>query len=142
MVGGSWHSTSLDYGDGDMFRFEKLDVWQKAIALAGRIYNVTSRFPDSERFGLVSQLRRAAVSISSNIAEGSGRSSAKEFVRFIDISFGSLMEVVSQIQIAQNQAYLAPDDHRAIYTDAEELARMLSGLRSSIEARNRTSPSD
>ncbi len=125
-----------------MFRFEKLDVWQKAIALAGRVYNVTSRFPDNERFGLVSQLRRAAVSVSSNIAEGSGRSSAKEFVRFIDISFGSLMEVVSQIQIALNQAYLAPDDHRTIYSDAEELARMLSGLRSSIEARNRKTPSD
>ncbi len=125
-----------------MFRFEKLDVWQKAIALAGRVYNVTSRFPDNERFGLVSQLRRAAVSVSSNIAEGSGRSSAKEFVRFIDISFGSLMEVVSQIQIALKQAYLAPDDHRAIYFDAEELARMLSGLRSSIEARNRKTPSD
>ncbi len=125
-----------------MFRFEKLDVWQKAIALAGCIYKVTSRFPDGERFGLVSQLRRAAVSISSNIAEGSGRSSDKEFVRFIDISFGSLMEVVSQIQIALNQSYLAPDDHGSIYADAEELARMLSGLRSSIEARNRTTPSE
>ena len=124
-----------------MFSFEKLDVWQKAISLAGRIYSVTSRFPDGERFGLVSQLRRATVSISSNIAEGSGRSSSKEFVRFIDISFGSLMEVVSQLEIARNQSFLAPDDHGSLYADAEELARMLSGLRSSIEARSQTTPS-
>lgn len=118
-----------------MFRFEKLDVWQKAIAFAGKIYDSTGQFPDGERFGLVSQVRRAAVSVSSNIAEGSGRGTGKEFIRFLDIAYGSLMEVVSQLQIAVNQKFLNAEDHQNLYADAEELARMLSGLRSSIQSR-------
>lgn len=119
-----------------MFRFEKLDVWQKAIVFASRVYSVTRAFPDTERFGLVSQLRRAAVSISSNIAEGSGRSSDREFIRFLDISYGSVMEVVSQIQIALDQQFIQVDDHQSLYSQADELARMLSGLRGSLRPRD------
>ena len=121
-----------------MFRFEKLDVWQRAVAFAGKVYERTGEFPDGERFGLVSQVRRAAVSVSSNIAEGSGRGTGKEFIRFLDIACGSLMEVVSQLQIAVNQKFLKMEDHQSLCADAEELARMLSGLRSSVESRTKT----
>ena len=72
-----------------MFRFEKLDVWQKSVEFADRVYAVTKSFPSDERFGLTSQMRRAAVSISSNIAEGSGGSSDKDFAHFLEIAYGS-----------------------------------------------------
>jgi four helix bundle protein len=115
-----------------MFNFEKLDVWQKAIDFADLIYNETRAFPAEERFGLTNQLRRAAVSISSNIAEGSSRSSKSDFARFVEIAAGSVFEVVSQAFIAHRQGFLSEDQFRKIYTDAEELSRMLSGLRKSL----------
>ncbi len=115
-----------------MFNFEKLDVWQKAIDFADLIYNKTRAFPSDERFGLTNQLRRAAVSISSNIAEGSSRSSKSDFARFVEIATGSVFEVVSQAFIAHRQGFLSEDQFRKIYTDAEELSRMLSGLRKSL----------
>jgi len=99
-----------------MFNFEKLDVWQKAIDFANLVYNETRAFPAEERFGLTNQLRRAAVSISSNIAEGSSRSSKGDFARLLEIAAGSVFEVQFQ----------------RIYNDAEELSRMLSGLRKSL----------
>ena len=115
-----------------MFRFEKLDVWQKAVDFADRVYVVTRDFPAEERFGLTSQMRRASVSISSNLAEGSGRSSNKDFSHFVEIAYGSLMEVVSQTQVAFRQSFLNDDDRGVLYIAAEELARMLSGLRASL----------
>lgn len=115
-----------------MFNFEKLEVWQKAIDFADLIYSENRSFPSDERFGLTNQLRRAAVSISSNIAEGSSRSSKSDFARFVEIATGSVFEVVSQAFIAQRQSFLSEDQFRDIYTDAEELSRMLSGLRKSL----------
>ena len=115
-----------------MFNFEKLDVWQQAIDFADLIYNRTRAFPPDERFGLTNKLRRAAVSISSNIAEGSSRSSKGDFARFVEIATGSVFEVVSQAFIAQRQRLLNENEFRQIYTDAEELSRMLSGLRKSL----------
>ncbi len=79
-----------------MFRFEKFEVWQNAIEFAELVYTATRAFPADERFGLTSQMQRASVSVSSNIAEGSGRASDKDFARFVEIAYGSLMEVVSQ----------------------------------------------
>ena len=115
-----------------MFRFEKLEVWQKAVEFADCVYEITRGFPDDERFGLTSQTRRAAVSISSNIAEGSGRSSDKDFAHFVEIAYGSLMEIVSQMQVAFRQSFLQAQKRSELYQRAEELARMLSGLRSSL----------
>jgi four helix bundle protein len=125
-----------------MFRFEKLDAWQMAIELAERVYKVTSQFPDNERFGLTSQMRRSAVSISSNIAEGSGRSSDADFARFLEIAYGSLMEIVSQSAIAKVQGFLKHGEHEELYEAAERLARVLSGLRSSLSQRHPKRPSD
>ena len=115
-----------------MFGFEKLDVWQKAIEFADVVDSATRKFPPDERFGLTNQMRRAAVSISSNIAEGSSRNSRKDFARFIEIATGSLFEVVSQSHIGRNQGFLTPDEFQIIYTACEEQSRMLSGLRRSL----------
>lgn len=112
-----------------MFRFEKFDVWQQAITFVDAIYDHTKAFPREEQYGLTSQMRRAAVSVSSNIAEGTSRSSDKDFSRFVEISYGSLMEVVSQSQIAKRQEFLSDGEFESIYGLAEELARMLSALR-------------
>jgi four helix bundle protein len=79
-----------------MFRFEKLDVWRLAVELVDKVYIFTKVFPADERFGLTNQMRRAAVSISSNIAEGSGRISDKDFARFVEISYGSLKWYLKQ----------------------------------------------
>lgn len=116
-----------------MINFEKLQVWEKAIEFADIVYSITGDFPADERFGLTNQMRRAAVSISSNIAEGSSRSSRKDFVRFIEIAAGSLHEVISQAYISRNQGFLTATQFQALYLSAEEQNRMLSGLRRSLQ---------
>ncbi len=115
-----------------MFNFEKLDVWQKAIEFADLVYTVTRNFPDAEKFGLTNQMRRAAVSISSNVAEGSSRMSRTDFARFVELATGSLFEVVSQGTIGLRQGFLNKEEHARIYAAAEEQSRMLSGLRRSL----------
>ena len=115
-----------------MFNFEKLDVWHKAIDFADQIYAITRSFPDSERFGLTNQMRRAAVSISSNLAEGSSRTSKNDFSRFIEIAVGSIFEVVSQATISKRQGFLSEEAFAKIYTAAEEQSKMLSGLKRSL----------
>ena len=115
-----------------MFNFEKLDVWQKAIDFDNLIYNETRTFPSEERFGLTNQVRRASVSISSNIAEGASRSSRTDFARFAEIAAGSVFEAASQTSITRPQSFLSGDQFARIYTDAEELSRMLSGLRKTL----------
>jgi four helix bundle protein len=115
-----------------MFNFEKLDVWQKAIDFADVIYTHTRHFPADERFGLTNQMRRAAVSISSNIAEGTSRMSQTDFARFIEIATGSVFEVVSQSSIGRRRGFLSEESLRALYSAADEIGRMLSGLRNSL----------
>jgi four helix bundle protein len=115
-----------------MFNFEKLDVWQKAIDFADLVYSSTRSFPDDERFGLTNQMRRAAVSVSSNIAEGSSRISKTDFARFLEIATGSAFEVVSQAFVGRRQGFLGENAFHAIYDAAEEQSRMLSGLRRSL----------
>ncbi len=112
-----------------MFNFEKLETWQKAIGFADDVYRISRTFPNDERFGLTNQMRRAAVSISSNVAEGCSRSSRVDYARFVEIAAGSVFEVVSQSFISRNQGFLGPEDFQNLYTGAEELSRMLSGLR-------------
>ena len=115
-----------------MFNFEKLEVWRKAIEFAELVYVLSKSFPDEEKFGLSSQMRRAAVSISSNIAEGSARHSRDDYARFLEIAAGSLFEVVSQSFIARRQDFFDEGSFKQIYAAAEEQSRMLSGLRKSL----------
>jgi four helix bundle protein len=115
-----------------MFGFERLEVWKKSIDFADQVYRVTRAFPDDERFGLTSQMRRPAVSVSSNIAEGSARYSKADFAHFLEIATGSVFEVVSQSFISRQQGFLAGADFSTLYAAAEEQGRMLSGLRKSV----------
>jgi four helix bundle protein len=115
-----------------MFGFEKLEVWQKSIDLTDLVYAFSRAFPADERFGLTSQMRRSSVSIPSNIAEGSGRGSNPDFARFVEFSYGSVMELVTQSTIAHRQGFLSRSDYEQTYELSEQIARMLSGLRSSL----------
>ncbi len=115
-----------------MFGFERLEVWEKAILFADTVYSITRDFPSDEPFGLTNQMRRAAVSISSNIAEGSSRNSKKDFARFVEIATASLFEVVSQSFISRHQGMLSPEEFQELYLAAEEQGRMLCGLRRSL----------
>jgi four helix bundle protein len=115
-----------------MFNFEKLDVWQEAIQFADLVYGLTGDFPSEERFGLTNQMRRAAVSVSSNIAEGSSRVSRTDFARFVEIATGSLFEVVSQTTIAFRRKMIGQSKYDEIYAAAEKQSKMLSGLRRSL----------
>ena len=114
------------------FSFEKLDVWQRAIALAKLVYEMTASFPSEERFGIVSQMRRAVVSISANIAEGMSRWSRVEQARFVEIAYGSLMELVSEAKVAEQQGFLSTGNYTRLRAEAGEISRMLSGLRRSL----------
>lgn len=116
-----------------MFNFEKLEVWQKSVLYAGTVYRITRSFPGEERFGLTNQIRWAATSISSNIAEGSARPPA-DFSKFIGYASGSLSEVITQATIARNEGFITQDDCNILYSSGEEIAHMLSGLRKSIAA--------
>ena len=115
-----------------MFKFEKLNVWQKAIDFADLVYSKTKSFPSEERFGLTNQMRRAAVSVSSNIAEGSARVSDADFARFVEIVTGSLFEVVSEATVAKRREFVSNESFSVIYKAAEEQGRMLSGLRRTL----------
>ncbi len=115
-----------------MFNFEKLEVWHKAIEFADQIYVLTRSFPENERFGLTNQMRRAAVSISSNIAEGSSRSSKSDFARFVQMAAGSVFEVVSQATICHRRGLLSEEAFARLYAAAEEQSKMLSGLKRSL----------
>src|SRR6185437_5934942 len=113
--------------------YEDLVAWQKAMALVTEIYRATESFPVKEMYGLTNQMRRAAVSIPSNIAEGQARLSTKEFRHHLSIARGSLMELKTQIQISQNLRYLAPDAAVRLLAPANELGRILNGLIASIQ---------
>lgn len=106
-------------------RYEDLIAWQKAYALVLRVYGLTRSFPADERYGLTSQLRRAAVSIPSNIAEGFGRYTRPDYLRFLDMARGSTYELQTQLRLAQDLGYLADP---SIHDEIAELERILNGL--------------
>ncbi|MFZ0435146.1 MAG: four helix bundle protein [Chthoniobacterales bacterium] len=114
------------------FRFEKLDVWHDARRLNRLVYECTKAFPEKERFGLVNQIRRASVSVSSNIAEGSGRNSDPDFARFLEIAYGSLMETASQLFLAHDEAYLSHATFTEIMDQIHLIASRLSALSKSL----------
>ena len=115
------------------FAFENLAAYQRALDLVDKVYDLMKGFPAEERYALCDQLRRAVVSIPSNIAEGMGRLSGKEQVRFIEISYGSLMEVYCQLTIAKRRNYISDEVFRALAGDIENIAKPLSGLRRSLK---------
>jgi four helix bundle protein len=115
--------------------YRDLVAWQKAMKFVTQIYEVTQQFPPEERYGLTNQLRRASVSVPSNIAEGQARFSQKEFHHFLSQARGSLVEIETQLLIAKNLKYVQPAKADALLAVADELGRILNGLIASIKNR-------
>jgi four helix bundle protein len=113
--------------------YRDLIAWRKAMRLVTEIYQATRVFPKDETYGLTSQLRRAAVSVPSNIAEGQARFSRKEFHHFLSLARGSLVEIETQVIIAQNLDYLTQNQSQPLLAEAAELGRILNGLIASIK---------
>jgi four helix bundle protein len=114
--------------------YKDLVVWQKGIALAKAIYQLTSRFPSEEKFGLVAQMRRAAVSIPSNIAEGQARHTTGEFIQFISHAEGSTAELETQLILSLELGFTAKEQTANEFSLLDEIRRMLNGLRRKLSA--------
>lgn len=112
--------------------YKDLVAWQKAMELVVKIYHVTDEFPRQEVFGLVNQVRRAAVSIPSNIAEGQGRGTTRDFLHFLAVARGSLQEVETQLLIANRLGYLPENNTGPLINLIGEVARIMHGLRASL----------
>lgn len=115
-----------------MHRFKDLEIWKKSRQLCKSVYEVTGHFPDSEKFALTNQLRRASVSIPSNIAEGASRKSNKDFSRFLEIAIGSCYEMETQLLISNDLGFL--DDHslEKLLTSLNSIVKMISKFKSSL----------
>jgi len=116
-----------------MHNYKDLKVWQKGRELVKDVYHRTESFPDSERFGIVSQIRRSSVSICANIAEGSGRNTEKEFLNFLKIGRGSSFETETLLILSKDMEYLSDEDYTILTGNVVEIQRMLHGLIKSIE---------
>lgn len=114
-----------------MINFEKLEVYQQAVVLALDIYRITKNFPKDEQFGIISQIRRAAVSVSLNIAEGSSRSK-KEFSHFLDMARGSCYELVPLLKISLELDYIKNSEYLTLYKRVDALAKRINALKNSV----------
>jgi len=115
-------------------RFRRLEVWNKAMTFVEKMYKVSSKFPDKELYGLTSQIRRAAVSIALNIAEGSGSNSDAEFKRFLNIALRSSYEVMCGLEIACRLDYCSKKDSEELLINCDELSAMITGLRNKLKS--------
>lgn len=122
-----------------MKNFKELEVWQKAVKLATETYKLTDSLPRAERFGLTIQARRAAASVAANIAEGWGRGSTREYIQFLLIARGSLMELETHLIIARQLNYFGPEGLESIQTSIEIVGKMLNRLVLALKARQRFS---
>lgn len=113
--------------------YRDLIVWNKSMDLVSEVYRLTKRFPREETYGLISQLRRAAVSVPSNIAEGQGRHYRREFVHFLRTARGSVMEIETQVLISSRLGYIDDAEGRALLAGCDEVSRLLQGLINSQE---------
>lgn len=113
---------------GIVYSFEKLNVWQEAKKLVIDVYHLLDELPKFEKYALCDQIRRAIVSVPSNIAEGSGRKSLKEQIRFLELSYGSLMETYNQLLIAIELTYITEESVEAIKPRIDSVAKMINGL--------------
>jgi four helix bundle protein len=118
--------------------YQDLIAWQKSMDLVEAVYRVTAEFPRTEIYGLRAQLRRAAISIPSNFAEGEGRRSKREFYHFLTIAHGSIRELETQTLIAERLSYITPDTRAQVLRASSEVGRLLTGLSNSL--RNREKP--
>lgn len=116
-----------------MHRFKELMIWKKSRVFCSSIYEVTSKFPDSEKFGLTNQLRRASISVASNIAEGSSRKSNKDFARFLEIAIGSAYEIETQLLIASDLNFITNKQSEVLLSDIQDIIKMISKFKSTLK---------
>ncbi len=116
-----------------MHRFKDLEIWKRSRKFCAAIYEITSKFPDSEKFGLTNQLRRASVSIPSNITEGSSRHSNKDFSRFLQIAIGSAYEIETQLLIAFDLKFISEKESNNLTAELEEIIKMTSRFKSTLK---------
>ena len=116
-----------------MFRFEELDIWKLAVEYADEVYDLTEKLPVSERYNLIEQLKKAALSISNNIAEGSGAATKKNFSSFLNISVSSLLETVNILHFAKAREYISEEERIKFYKKAETLAKKINAFRNSLK---------
>ena len=114
------------------YAFENMNAWQESRKLVKAVYQLLDTFPNFEKYALCDQIRRAVVSVPSNLAEGSGRTSDKEQLRFYEIAYGSLMETYNQLILAVDLNYIGEDNLNALKPQIDTVARMMNGLRSSL----------
>jgi len=115
-----------------MHRYKELEIWKRSINLIVSVYELTKEFPSEEKFGLTNQLKRAVVSVASNIAEGAGRNSNKEFNQFLGIAMGSILEVETQLIIAEKLSYLKEDQLESLLDMIDQLIRMTKSLQNKL----------
>ena len=115
------------------YSFEELDVWQKSKGFTVRIYEVTTNFPNAEKFGLVSQLRRASVSVSSNLAEGSSRTSNKDQTRFYMMAYSSGVEVLNQLIISRELKFIDDETYSELRSEIEVITAMINSLHKAMK---------
>lgn len=113
--------------------YKDLIVWQKSIALVSKVYSLTKRFPSDEKFGLISQLTRASISVPANIAEGWGRESRKNYIQFLRVSRGSLFELETLLIISKNEGFITSEAFQDISLNTDELTRMLGSMIKKLE---------
>lgn len=116
------------------YQFERLNAWQESRKLVVAVYQLLKKIPNEERYALCDQLRRAAISIPSNIAEGNGRIAIKEQIHFLEIAYGSVMEIYCQLQLALDLGYISEEDFNQIKPLIYNTSKLISGLRSSKTA--------
>ncbi len=121
-----------------MSTFRNLKVWQKSMILVTKIYNETKTFPQEEIYGLTAQMRRASISIPSNIAEGYGREGKNDYLKFLNIAMSSLYELQTQVEIGKNLNFTTENNFKSIYEDTRELERMLSSFIRTIKISKQT----
>ena len=116
-----------------MHRFKELDIWKRSRVFCTTIYELTTNFPESEKFGLTNQLRRASVSIPSNIAEGSSRNSNKDFSRFLQITLGSAYEIETQLLIANDLGFISKKELEVTISELNQIIKMISKFKSRLK---------
>ena len=116
-----------------MHRFKELEIWKRSRFFCSKIYGITSKIPESEKFGLTNQLSRASISIPSNIAEGSSRKSNRDFSRFLEITLGSAYEIETQLLIASDLEFIPINDLNVLLSELEEITKMINSLIKSMK---------
>lgn len=122
----------LEIMEKSIYSFRDLKIWQRSIDLCVELYRETSKFPDTERFGLVSQIRRSAVSVPSNIAEGQQRNSIKEYINFLSVSSGSIAELETQLIISSKLGFF---ENEKIFQEITEIEKMIKTLQKSLSSK-------